>query len=409
MSAAPRPAGEGDAVLGVRPRIAVEPASLEEAAEAMAALARDRLAVAFVGGGTDLDLGRPPARLDAVLHTRRMARVREHAPSDQIVAVEAGITLDELQRHLAPHGQRLALDPPSPERATVGGIVAANAFGPRRTRYGASRDLVIGMTIVRADGAIARGGGKVVKNVAGFDVPRLLCGSLGTLGLVAEVVFRLHPLPEASATVVLEGLLSADVAETVPVLRDLGVEPTALAALPAAGAPQAFDVLVRFEGFGPGVRDQVERTLARAGGGHRLDGAEEAAAWARHDALRGAGDVRARVSFAPGRLPAAVEALRPLAAALRGGALVLHPAVGLALVAGTLDAAAPAAAAIEAARAALGPMGNGSLVLAAAPPALRALADPWGPPPPALEVMRRLKAQLDPDARLAPGRFVGGI
>lgn len=403
---ATRPVESADAVLGVRPRLALEPASLEEAAEALRSLARDRLAVTFVGGGTDLELGAPPARLDAVLHTRRLAQVREHAPSDQIVAVEAGMTLAALQRHLAPHGQRLALDPPSPERATVGGVVAANAFGPRRTRYGPVRDLVIGMTLVRADGVVARGGGKVVKNVAGFDLPRLLCGSLGTLGLVAEVVFRLHPLPEASATVLFEGLEAADVADTLPVLRELGVEPTALAALPAG---DRFALAIRYEGFVPGVAEQVERTLARAGAGARLEGADEAALWTRHDALRAAGDVRARASFAPARLAAAVEALRPLAGALRGGALVLHPAIGLALAAGGLDDAPAAAAAIASARVALAPLGNGGLVLTAAPAALRALADPWGPPPSGLEVMRRLKRELDPEARLAPGRFVGGI
>jgi glycolate oxidase FAD binding subunit len=403
---AARPVDPGDAVLGVRPRLAVEPASLDEAAETMRALAKDRLAVTFVGGGTDLELGAPPARLDAVLHTRRLSRVREHAPSDQIVAVEAGMTVADLQRHLAPHRQRLALDPPFPERATVGGVVVANAFGPRRTRYGSVRDLVIGITIVRADGAVARGGGKVVKNVAGFDLPRLFCGSLGTLGLVAEVVFRLHPLPEASATVLLEGLDAADVAETVPVLRDLGVEPTALAAL---GAGDRFALGIRFEGFAPGVSEQVERTLGRAGAGARLDAAEEAALWARHDALRAAGDVRAKATFAPASLGAAVEALRPLTGALRGGALVLHPALGIALVAGTLDDAAAAAAAVSSAREALRPFGNGALVLTAAPPALRALADPWGPPPSGIAVMRRLKHELDPEARLAPGRFVGGI
>jgi glycolate oxidase FAD binding subunit len=407
VSAAPRPVDPGDAVLGVSPRLALEPATLDEAAESMSALAADGLAVAFVGGGTDLGLGAPPTRLDAVLHTRRLARVREHAPSDQIVVVEAGMTVAALQRHLAGHGQRLALDPPAPERATVGGVVAAGAFGPRRTRYGPVRDLVIGMTIVRADGVVARGGGKVVKNVAGFDLPRLFCGSLGTLGLVAEVTFRLHPLPEASATAVLEGLEAADVAETVPVVRGLGVEPSALAAMGGAAGP--FTVAVRFEGFAPGVRDQLERTLARAGGGARVEGAEEAALWARHDALRAAGDVRAKATFAPASLARAVEALRPLAAALRGGALVLHPALGLALVSGTLDDAAGAARAVEGARAALRPLGNGALVLADAPAALRAVVDVWGPPPPGVEVMRRLKRELDPDGRLAPGRFVGGI
>ena len=113
----------------------------------------------------------------------------EHSPSDQIVVVEAGVTLATLQRTLAAHGQRLALDPPSADLATVGGIVAANAFGPRRTRFGTARDLIIGLSLVRADGIAARGGGKVVKNVAGFDLPRLFVGSLGTLGLITSVTF----------------------------------------------------------------------------------------------------------------------------------------------------------------------------------------------------------------------------
>jgi glycolate oxidase FAD binding subunit len=405
-SAAPRQVEERDAVLGLLPRVAVEPASLDEAAAAMRSFAGDRLAVTFVGGGTDLELGAPPARLDAVLHTRRMARVREHAPSDQIVVVEAGITLAELQRHLAPHRQRLAIDPPAPERATVGGIVAANAFGPRRTRYGSARDLVIGITIVRADGAVAHGGGKVVKNVAGFDLPRLFCGSLGTLGLVAEVVLRLHPLPEASATIVFDRLGPRDVAETPAVLRDLGVDPTAVAALAEGGA---FTLAVRFEGFAPGVAEQVERALARARQGTRIEGVEEAALWARHDALRAAGDVRAKATFAPARLAEALDAVRPLSGALRGGGLVVHPALGIALLAGTLDDPAAAAEAVAAARATLEPLGNGALVLLAAPPALRARTDVWGRAPAALEVMRRLKQQLDPEARLAPGRFAGGL
>jgi glycolate oxidase FAD binding subunit len=406
-AAAPRPVEAGDAVLGVRPRLALEPGTVDEAAEAMRALAADRLAVTFVGGGTELALGAPPSRLDAVLHTRRLDRIREHAPSDQIVAVEAGMTLAELQRRLAPHGQRLAVDPPLPERATLGGIVAANAFGPRRTRYGPVRDLVIGITVVRADGVVARGGGKVVKNVAGFDLPRLFCGSLGTLALVAEVVFRLHPLPEASATAVFEGLGAEDVAETLPVLRELAVEPTALAALASAGR---FTLAVRFEGFAPGVREQLERTLARAGGGARLEGAEEAALWARHDALRAAGAVRVKATFAPAALARALDALRPLEAALAvGGGLAVHPALGIALLSGELGDADAAARGIASAREALRTLGNGSLVLTAAPPELRARTDPWGPPPDGIEVMRRLKRELDPEARLAPGRFVGGI
>jgi glycolate oxidase FAD binding subunit len=395
-----------DAVLGLVPARVVEPATVAEAAEAMRALAADRLAVAFVGGGTDLSLGAAPRRLDAVLRTRRLGRVREHAPADQIVAVEAGMTIAAVQRVLAPHRQRLALDPPDPERATVGGVVAANAFGPRRTRYGPVRDLVIGVTLVRADGVVARGGGKVVKNVAGFDLPRLLCGSLGTLGLVAEVVFRLHPLPETSATAVFGGLAGIDVQETLPALRDLGVEPTALAALPEGGR---FQLAIRFEGFAPGVKDQIERVLRRAGGGARVEGVEEAALWARHDALRAGGEVRAKATFAPAALVPALDALAPLVGALGGAGPIVHPALGIAFLAGEGSDAGRVASAVSSARERLRRLGNGALVVAAAPPPVRALVDPWGPPPAGLEVMRRLKRELDPDGRLAPGRFVGGI
>lgn len=409
MSAAARPASAADAVAGVVPRLAVEPATLEEAAEAMRAFAADGLAVAFVGGGTDLGLGAPPSRLDAVLHTRRLARVREHAPSDQIVAVEGGMTLAALQDHLAPHGQRLALDPPLAERATVGGVVAANAFGPGRARFGAVRDLVIGMTVVRADGVVARGGGKVVKNVAGFDLPRLFCGSLGTLGLVAEVVFRLHPLPEASVTVTVTGLGAPACRALARAVLDARLEPVAVVARRDGGH---YRLGLRFEGFGPGVRDQSERALALAAAqgtpGERLGGADEAALWARQDAVRIAGDVRIRAAFQPAGLPSAAGALERVAGALDGGGILLQPTLGLGLVSGTLRDPALAAVAIEAARGAVAP-GHGSVVIAEAPAALRARLDPWGAPPAGLELMRRLKRELDPGGRLAPGRLPGGI
>ncbi|MFY3744714.1 FAD-binding oxidoreductase [Anaeromyxobacter sp. Red801] len=409
MSAAPRPADAADAVAGAVPRLAVEPATLDEAAEAMRALAADGLAVAFVGGGTDLGLGAPPSRLDAVLRTHRLDRVREHAPSDQIVAVEGGMTLAALQDHLAPHGQRLALDPPLAERATVGGIVAANAFGPRRARFGAVRDLVIGMTVVRADGVVARGGGKVVKNVAGFDLPRLFCGSLGTLGLVAEVVFRLHPLPEASATVAVPGLGAPACRALAKAVLDARLEPVAVVARRDGGV---YRLGLRFEGFGPGVRDQSERALALAAAqgtpGERLGGADEAALWARQDAVRTAGDVRIRAAFQPAALATAAGALERVAGALAGGGLLLHPTLGIGLVSGTLEDPALAAVAIEAARGAVA-AGHGSVVIADAPAALRARVDPWGAPPAGLEVMRRLKRELDPEHRLAPGRLPGGI
>src|SRR5207248_1058561 len=177
----------------------LEPASAEEAGETLARLSREKKRCMFTGAGTKLSPGAP---VDAVVRTTRLSRIVEYEAADQVVSVEAGITLAALQKALAAQGQQLALDPPFAARATMGGIVATASSGPRRMRYGGVRDLILGVTIVRADGTVARGGGKVVKNVAGFDLPKLMCGSFGTLGLIASATLRLHPLPETHATLV---------------------------------------------------------------------------------------------------------------------------------------------------------------------------------------------------------------
>ncbi len=410
MVAGAREGTPADAVLGVVPRLVLEPGTVEDAAEAMRACARDRLRVVFVGGATELELGRPPSALDAVLRTARLGRVVEHAPSDQIAVVESGMPLRELQRRLAAHRQRLALDPPLPEAATLGGVVAANAFGARRHRFGSARDLVVGMSFVRADGTPAKGGGKVVKNVAGFDVPRLLVGSLGTLALLTTITVRLHPLPEAEETVLLPGLDAHGVRDLVAALRAEQLEPSSVAAVLEGGQ---FRLGARFEGFAPGVVEQRGRLLALAKRlGRRaepLEGDAGRAFWARHDAVRSEGPVRVRISAPPAALAdVARGALTPLLSALEGGAAVAYPTLGFAFASGLPAASDAVARAVEGARAAVARLG-GTLVVCAAPPAVRALVDPWGPPPPAIEVMRRVKAQLDPEGRLAPGRFVGGI
>src|SRR5215471_5079574 len=250
---APREGAASDEIVGVRPKLAFTPEKTEDAAALMAELAAQRLVVAFVGGGTHLGLGAPPARLDAVISTRRLTQIVEYAPSDQIVVAQAGITLSALQRKLAEAGQRLALDPPWPDRATLGGIVASNAFGPLRARYGSMRDLIIGVHFVRADGVAARGGGKVVKNVAGFDLPKLLVGSLGTLGLITTVTCRLHPLPEKQVTLLMPNRTAASVRALVAQIRAAQLEPAAVVALREG---TGFAVSVRFEGFQAGVEDQ---------------------------------------------------------------------------------------------------------------------------------------------------------
>lgn len=394
---------DGDAIAGIRPRAAYAPATLDDCAEVMAMAARDGLRLGFVGGGTAQGLGAPPTALDAVVRTAHLARIVEHAPADQVVIVEAGVTLAALQAALAAHGQRLALDPPLPERATIGGLIATGGFGPLRARHGAIRDLIIGVTLVRADGAIARGGGKVVKNVAGFDLPKVACGSLGTLGLIAAAAFRLHPLPEVIRTVLIPGLHAERVVAVVAAARSAQLEPTCMVALTAG---DGCDLGVRFEGFGRGVAQQVSRfvDIARAAGAPAEPASDEAAAafWRRHDAVRTAAPLRIRVAALPTRFPAVAEQLAGL------GSLAWYATLGLGFAGGPVGNAAAAADAVAAARAALVAEG-GSLVLEDAPAALRSSVDPWGPPPAAFSIMQRLKRRFDPDGRLNPGRFVGGL
>ena len=411
MVATAREGTPGDAVLGVVPRLVIEPGSVAEAADALAALARDRSRVMFVGGGTDIELGAPPAALDALVRTGHLGRLVEHAPSDQIATVEAGMPIAELQRFLAPHRQRLALDPPRAELATVGGVVASNTFGPRRHRYGTARDVVIGMSFVRADGTPAKGGGKVVKNVAGFDIPRLLVGSLGTLALITTVTVRLHPLPESERSILFAGLGAAETRDLVAQTLSAQLEPTSVAALTSG---ESYETAFRFEGFAPGVDEQCRRLLSLAGklgrSAEQLDDGEARAFWARHEGVRCGGPLRIKVTAPPGALlTVAAGALEPiLRGPLRAGAAALYPSVGVAFVCGNPTSPEDASRAIAAARAALAPVG-GALVVTAAPADVRALVDVWGPPPPSLALMRRVKHELDPDLRLAPGRFVGGI
>ena len=410
MAAGKRSATAEDAILGARPGAVYEPVTVVDAVEVVRESARDGKSLAFVGGGTDLGIGAPPSRLDAVLRTGRLNRLIDYAPSDQVVVVEAGITLSALQRALAEHGQQLALDPPLPELATVGGIIAANAFGPRRARYGSVRDLLIGCSFVRADGTLARGGGKVVKNVAGFDLPKLLTGSLGTLGLIVTANFRLHPLPEDSSTVLISPLDGKRVRELMVRIRDEQLEPTSLVALTTDGT--RFEVGVRFEGFAAGVRDQRERLAAlwrSQTGCEVLDAVSAEMFWDRHDSLRTGGTLRAKLAA----LPAAIEGiardlLPPMLAMLQDPGFVWHATLGLGFISGVAGAPEPIAAQIGRARQALG-RGGGSLTILAAPAQVRDRVDVWGNPPAAISLMRSVKGRLDPEGRFNAGRFVGGI
>src|SRR6266404_1722247 len=196
-----RAAEASDAVAGIPPSHVVEPGNEQELARVLKLANAAGLALIPRGGGTKLGWGNRPTHADAILSTARMCRVIEHAWADLTVSVEAGCTIAKLQETVAKHGQRLALDPLWPESATVGGMLSTNDSGALRLRFGSLRDLVIGVTVALADGTVASSGGKVVKNVAGYDLPKLMTGAFGTLGVITRAIFRLHPLPKETRTI----------------------------------------------------------------------------------------------------------------------------------------------------------------------------------------------------------------
>ncbi|HEU5419398.1 MAG TPA: FAD-binding oxidoreductase [Streptosporangiaceae bacterium] len=537
-----RPATEADAVGGVRPQFVAEPASTEEAGALLRAAAGLGLAVVPRGGGTRLDWGVPPRRCDLVVDTRRLNRVLEHAAGDLVARVQAGVPLDRLSQVLGSAGQRLAVDAPAarapgssgapgdpgpsgnssapgssstpqatqatdiPARpgrpGTVGGLIATGVAGPLRLRFGSPRDLLIGITLIRADGTIARAGGKVVKNVAGYDIGKLLAGSYGTLGLITEATFRLHPRPPAAAYVSLacppgaagqaaSALLTAANSRLAPVAAELD--------WPGQDAPVT--IAVALEGDADGVAERaalMHDLLAgamngrAAGNGGRAgrpaaapaamvtpdagapgagspdestpgaggpDVSTEPPPWWGHGPAAESEGTVLRIAFWAGQLAAVLTAIR--AAAAETG---LEPAVGGSAAAGVLHASLPDAAPADAVarfvtrlRAALasgppasasppapagppasatppgpagqpaapvppgtpapggsvppgtaGPPARGSVVVLTAPQQVQEAVDMWGPAP-AVELMRAVKDQFDPEHRMSPGRFVGGI
>ena len=330
--------------------------------------------------------------------------------------------LDDLAAVLASAGQRLALDPPEPA-GTIGGLIATNLTGALRYRYGAPRDLLIGITFVRADGTIAHSGGKVVKNVAGYDIGKLFAGSYGTLGLITEATFRLHPLPETSAWVTLSCDTPAAATAAVHAIADSPLTPAAVQLdWPRISAPLTVGTLL--EGDPASVEERAARLAdiltAQDNSDDRAvaDGGEAAGAFRVLRPSAGGRDREAallRVAFWPGQLEAVLLALRE--AASDAG---IDPHVSGSAAAGVLEVGISTGAAdavahfVIALRASLEGLGDGlppsrsSAVVLCAPAEVREVVDLWGPVP-SLALMRSVKDQFDPEHRMAPGRFAGGI
>jgi glycolate oxidase FAD binding subunit len=376
-----------------------QPESFEDFSSVMSIAAAGGRTVRIRGGGTKLGWGIPAAQPDVELYTTALDRIVEHNDGDLTAVLEAGVPLARAQEAFAAAGQMLALDPPLGHAggagATVGGVLATGDSGPLRHRYGLPRDLVLGVTVALSDGTISRSGGKVIKNVAGYDIAKLFSGSFGTLGAILSVSVRLHPKPTGTATAL---GASSDAATLAAAATALAGSPFELEALDIAWRGGRGGLLARASGTEPARR--AERVLAamRHAGLDQLDIAtDDGALWARQRAgQRSAGRALIRVAARPSALPALLEAADECA-----GTLVGRAGLGISYV--ELEPEA-----VPRLRGAL-PAGATSTVLDA-PAELRRELDPWGPvSPPALELMRRIKERFDPAGSCNPGVFAGSI
>jgi glycolate oxidase FAD binding subunit len=372
------------------------PETFEEAAAALAAATAEGRRVRIVGAGTKLGWGHPEVPADAELHTGGLNQILEHNAGDLTASLEAGVPLAAAQRTFASAGQMLALDPPLSESGpTIGGVVATGDSGPLRHRYGAPRDLVVGVTVALSDGTIARAGGKVIKNVAGYDLAKLFAGSFGTLGLILAVNVRLHPLQETSVTA-LGAASDPDVLGAAAVrLSQAQLEFEALDLAWRAGRG---GLLARCAGPQAARRARRAAQLMTEAGLTDVEATDEdGQLWERQrTGQRSADQALVRAAVAPAQLADVLRATEDCA-----GTLVARAALGTCYIEveptvpprlrGMLPAGAPA-------------------VVLDAPAPVRAAADPWGAPTGGeLELMRRIKARFDPAGTCNPGLFVGGI
>ena len=361
--------------------------TVDQAAELLKRAGASGQQVHVVGSGSR---GVPNPTDSMPLSTEALNRIVEHNPGDFTAVLEAGVPLADAQAAFAAEGQWLALDPPA--GGTIGGLVATADSGPARHRYGGVRDLIIGITVVLSDGSVARAGGKVIKNVAGYDLAKLFAGSYGTLGLIASVSVRLHPLPSRNATAIATCGDPTRLAEAASALASLPLEADCL---DVAWDGDRGHLLVR---FGAAAADHQAESAADRMRGLGLDDAraeaEDDEIWNRQRALqRAAEGYVLKVSGRPTDLPALVAAARE-----QRGTVVSRAAHGLSWV------ALPPGADVAAVRDAVAP--RPVVVLDGA----AALEDAWpAPPPGTLAVMARLKERFDPARIFRPGAYVGGI
>lgn len=405
-----RPATPEDAVDAVQPTGVIAPGSAQEVAQVLRYCNSAGLTIIPRGGGSQLGLGNRPRKADFILSLERLNRVIEHAWGDMTVTVEAGCTIEKLQSVLREHGQQLGADPMQPERATVGGILATAESGTLRIRYGAMRDLVLGLEMALPDGNVIKAGGKVVKNVAGYDLTKLAIGSLGTLGVITRAVFRLHPIRAAIGTYAATLPTASEAAKLVLAILDSQLVYTGLQ-IRARRANQFF-VHVRFEGIPESLQDQFVK-LGRIAG---ADGFAECSGevWNERQKLfvNAASSVICKCCVLPSQIGSLCDVLfrQVPPPAESGNVAVTLVAQGTGLTEVRLDAAAlqPLMIVLRDLRREVDRL-EGTLTVAQCPLAMKDELDVWGTVKDALPLMHRIKQKFDPEQTLNPGRFVGGI
>ena len=380
----------------------MSPGDAGEVQACVARAERDGLIIVPAGLGAHLDVGGLPRRVDVLLRVGRLARVVDHQAADMTVTVEGGCPLAVLDATLAARGQWLPLDPPRATRTTVGGLLAANLSGPLRATQGTARDLLLGIRVVGGGGALVSGGGKVVKNVAGYDLPKLHVGALGTLGVIVEATFKVRPRPAREEALVVRCRDVADAVAVASALLDIDAPPLWIEMDGTHDGGAAVSIGLA------GIDEEVEsaRIVAtRLAAGREIAGVADAPS------------LRARLVDLGGEAWAAVLRIGVLPRDV-GGSLVdilgarvplrfgVHAANGI-LHAAIHDAAAVAPL-VRTLRPGLEARG-GSLVVERAVPAVKQAIDVWGDAGAGIGLMRGVKAALDPSGVFAVGRFVGGI
>jgi glycolate oxidase FAD binding subunit len=412
------------AIDGKEPQQVLFPESIEQVAEALRSAMAQKTTVTPIGEGGFLHIGALPRRYDLALSLQRMNRVVDYQPADMTVTVEAGMSLAGLQAILGEHGQWLPLDPPYPERATIGGVIAANLSGPSRLSQGTVRDFLLGLRVVTADGTVVKGGGRVVKNVAGYDVPKLYCGSFGTLGVIVEATFKVRPYPEQQMLCSCEFPSIGAAMDTVLHLLGTELQPFFLELanfeplVRAAKKTSAAHLFIAFAGIDEEVGYQVTRLRELLGEQSRLmhelaEGQDRLVANALRDfPLTGDAMLRYKASVLPTHVAGFYRKTEE-EAELHGLSLQLLSHAGSGIIYGHVPrdgnvTSEKLLSFVDWLRI-LAKQLSGSLVIEQIDPALKDRVDVWGHVGNSFPLMKRLKETLDPQGILNPGRFVGGI